>query len=496
LNNTALLSATDMSRKMATGELSSEQILDAVLEQISVCNGYVNAVVTLDESGARAQARRADEAYARGQSLGPLHGIPVTIKDSYETAGLLTTAGFPPLKKYVPDQDATPVARLKAAGAVIVGKTNLPVLAGDFQTRNPIFGRSNNPWDTARTPGGSTGGGAAAVATGMSALELGSDLGGSARLPAHYCGISSFKPSANRISLVGHITGSPVPGIRAGPSNLGFMAMPGVLTRSAADLPAAMNALAGRDARWADVPPFPLGGGPNEPMDALKGLRVAWTGGFPGVAVNADTGVAMRSAAQALQDAGCVVEECVPPGLDFAAAREGWGELTGSLMGAGLGLIPRTLFRWHIFMNGDRSDMKRGVVRGLGQSFSRFNQACRQRDETVVQIENFLQDWDIWLCPVASGPAFTHCKTGKPVVVDGQRVEYLKAAGGHTALFNFTGNPVLVLPVGFSGDGLPIGAQLVARRWGDDRLLSLAATFEDAIGTYRLPPMLASNIPI
>jgi len=258
-------------------------------------------------------------------------------------------------------------------------------------------------------------------------------------------------------------------------------------------LPAAMNALAGRDARWADVPPFSLGGGPDEPMDALKGLRVAWTGGFPGVAVSADTSVAMRNAAQALQDAGCVVEECVPPGLDFAAAREGWGELTGSLMGAGLGLIPRTLFRWHIFMNGDRSDMKRGVVRGLGQSFSRFNQACRQRDETVVQIENFLQDWDIWLCPVASGPAFTHCKTGKPVAVDGQREEYLKAAGGHTALFNFTGNPVLVLPVGFSSDGLPIGAQLVARRWGDDRLLSLAATFEDAIGMYRLPPMLSRS---
>ena len=491
MNTTALLSATELSRKMAAGELSSEQILDAVHEQIGACNSAVNAVVTLDEAGSRAQARRADEAHARGESLGPLHGIPVTIKDSFETAGLLTTAGFPPLKKYVPAQDATPVARLKAAGAVIVGKTNLPVLAGDFQTRNPIFGRCNNPWDTARTPGGSTGGGAAAVAAGMSALDLGSDLGGSARLPAHYCGISGFKPSATRISLVGHIPGSPAPGVKAGPSNLGFMATLGVLARSAADLPVAMNVLAGSDPRWADVPPLPLSEGPGESADAFKGLRVAWTGSFPGVAVSADTSTAMRNAARALQDAGCVVEECMPPGLDFAAAREGWGELTGCLMGAGLGLVPRTVFRWQIFRNGDRSDMKRGIVRGLGQSFSRFSHACRQRDETVAQLEDFLHDWDIWLCPVASGPAFSHCKTGSPVDVDGQRVEYLQAVGGHTALFNFTGNPALVLPVGLSSEGLPIGVQLVARRWGDDRLLSMAPAFEDAIGSYRPPPMAA-----
>jgi amidase len=351
---------------MAAGELSSEQILDAVLEQIYACNGDVNAVVTLDEAGSRAQARRADEAYARGESLGPLHGIPVTIKDSYETAGLLTTAGFPPLKKYVPDRDATPVARLKAAGAVIVGKTNLPVLAGDFQTRNPIFGRSNNPWDTTRTPGGSTGGGAAAVATGMSALELGSDLGGSARLPAHYCGISSFKPSATRISLVGHIPGSEAPGMMAGASTLGFMATPGVLARSAEDLPRAMNVLAGSDPQWPDVPPLPLGDGHIEPVEALRGLRVAWSEQFPGVAVGKESRAKLRQAARALQDAGCEVEECLPPGLDFAAARQAWGEITGVLMGSGLGWIPRNILRWHMLKNGDRSEMKRGVVRGMG----------------------------------------------------------------------------------------------------------------------------------
>ena len=490
MNHTALLCATEMSRKMAAGALTSEQILDSVLEQIHRHNSELNAVVTVDEAGARELARRADRAMARGERLGPLHGIPLTIKDSYETAGLLTTSGFPMLRKYVPEQDATPVARLKAAGAVIVGKTNLAMLAGDLQTFNPVFGRGNNPWDTARTPGGSTGGGAAAVAAGLSALELGSDLGGSVRLPAHYCGISGFKPSAGRISMVGHIPGNPAPGIKAIPSTLGFMATPGILARSASDLPFAMNALAGGDPQWPDIPPFSFKLVPAEHDGALRGLRIAWTGDFPGVPVSSGTRAAMRGAARALQDAGCEVEECRPPGLDFAAAREAWGEIAGSLLGAGLGTITRNLFRLRVFLNADRSEMKRGVVRGLGQSFSRFNQACRLRDECVEQIENFMRDREIWLCPVASGPAFTHRKTGRSIEIDGQHVDYLQATAGHTALFNFTGNPVLVLPIGFSSDGLPIGVQLLARRWGDDQLLSLAPALERAIGAYKPPPLV------
>jgi len=478
---------------MGAGELKAEQILDSVLDQVRAHNNELNAVVTLDETGARVQARKADAALAQGVSLGALHGIPVTIKDSFETAGLLTTSGFPKLKDYVPQQDATPVARLKAAGAVIVGKTNLAMLASDFQTNNPVFGRSNNPWNTDCTTGGSTGGGAAAVAAGMSALELGSDLGGSVRLPAHYCGISSFKPGATRISLVGHIPGSAIPGMKAGPSPLGFMAMPGILARSASDLPVAIKSLAGSDPRWADVPPMPIELGDGIGSNVPEGLRVAWTSGFPGLVASSETRAAMQSAAQSLADSGAIVEECMPQAFDFAAAREAWGEITGCLLGSGLGAIPRNLFRLHIFMNGDRSDMKHGVVRGMGLKFSRFNDACRLRDESVAQIEEFLSAWDIWLCPVASGPAFRHQKTGKHIEIDGQRAEYLQATGGHTSLFNFTGNPVLVLPVGISAAGLPIGAQLAARRWGDDRLLSLAPALEQAIGAYRPPPMVEIN---
>lgn len=490
MNETALLPASSMSRKMARGELTSEQILDAVLAQIHEHNGALNAIVTLDEEGAREAARRADRACEQGVNLGPLQGIPVTIKDSYETAGLRTTSGFPGLKDYVPEQDATPVARLRAAGAVIVGKTNLAMLASDFQTRNPLFGRSNNPWNPELTPGGSTGGGAAAVAAGMSALELGSDLGGSVRLPAHYCGIASFKPGATRVSLVGHIPGSAAPGMKAGPSPLAFMAAPGVLARSAADLPAAMAPLAGSDPRWPDVPPLPLDRPGTDSADRLHGLRVAWCGAFPGLTVSSDTRRAIETAAAGLQAAGCRVEEALPDGIDFHAARQAWGEITGTLLGAGLPFVQRSLFRLQIRLNGDRSDMKRGVVRGLGQKLARFNEACRVRDETIAAMEAFLASRDIWLCPVASGPAFPHQKTGKPIEVDGQRLSYLQAAGGHASLFNFTGNPVLVLPLGLDGDGLPLGAQVVARRWGDERLLALAPALEQAIGGYSSPPIV------
>ena len=198
-------SVRELASLIRAREVSAVEVLDAHLVQIRRHNGDLNAIVTLDEEGAKARANEADEALKKGTTWGPLHGVPVTIKDSLETAGLRTTSGFPPLADYIPTVDATVVARVRQAGAIILGKTNLPTLADDIQSDNPIFGRSNNPWNLERTPGGSTGGGAAAVAAGLSALEIGSDLGGSVRLPAHFCGLCSIMATNHRISRMGHI---------------------------------------------------------------------------------------------------------------------------------------------------------------------------------------------------------------------------------------------------------------------------------------------------
>ncbi len=218
------------------GHLSAREVVAAHLTQIAAHNPALNAVVTLDAERASERARQADDAYARGELWGPLHGVPFTLKDAHATAGLRTTTGFPPLANYVPKEDGTVAARLRAAGGILIGKTNVPVMLADFQTSNPIFGRTNNPWDTARTPGGSSGGAAAALASGMTPFEIGTDLSASIRLPAHFCGVFGLKPTERRVALTGLI-----PGL-AGPRPLRIMSSIGPMARSASSVATALRA--------------------------------------------------------------------------------------------------------------------------------------------------------------------------------------------------------------------------------------------------------------
>ncbi|MBU1748753.1 MAG: amidase, partial [Chloroflexi bacterium] len=306
-------------------EVSAVEVLEAHLAQIARHNPALNAIVTLDEGGARQRATEADAALARGETGGPLHGVPVTIKDVYETAGLRTTASFKPLAEYVPQQDATVVARLKAAGAIVLGKTNMPEMAMDVQSNSPIFGRANNPWDLARTPGGSTGGGAAAVAAGLSPLELGSDIGGSIRIPSHFCGVYGFKPTEHRVPGTGHIP--PPPGVAKTVRHMGVF---GPLARSIDDLRLCLGLIAGPDSQDWEVPPVPLGDAPPRP---LPGLRLAWTDDFGGAPVTAETRAALQALAGTLAEQGCHVERQNPTGFDFELAWETYGEILGA--GAG-----------------------------------------------------------------------------------------------------------------------------------------------------------------
>src|SRR5512134_140875 len=201
--------ATELARAIRKKQVSALEVLEAHLAQIAEYNAALNAIVTFNLEGARQRAQAADEALARDEIWGPLHGVPLTLKDVHSVAGMRTTAGFEPLSGYYPPQDGTIAARLKAAGAIIFGKTNVPVLAGDLQTHNPIFGRTNNPWNLERTPGGSSGGASAAVAAGLSAFDVGSDLAGSVRTPAHFCGLFGLKPTERRIPNTGHIPEPP-----------------------------------------------------------------------------------------------------------------------------------------------------------------------------------------------------------------------------------------------------------------------------------------------
>ena len=457
------------------------EVTDAYLAQIQRHNDALNAIVTLDAENARARAVLADEALARGEVWGPLHGVPVTIKDSLETAGLRTTAGFPPLADYVPTTDATVVARVREAGAVILGKTNLPPLAADYQCDNPIFGRTNNPWDLERTPGGSTGGGAVAVAAGMSALEIGSDLGGSLRIPAHFCGLCSLMATNHRISRVGHI-----PELPGAPRGLRFAGVMGPIARAVGDLRLTLRLLSGTDDRWWEVPPVPLG---DPPLRELQDLRIAWIDDFGDVPVTAETRAGLAELAEELGRVGATVVQSMPDDFDLNMALETFGELMSAETGSAMS-PEAELARVKAFGIGPDSEdpLDRAFFRGVNASMRQVTAARMRRDALITAMEQFLQEWDVLLCPVTPTPAHPHCDIGSPIDVDGCAVPYFTASGAYTTPFNLTGQPVVVIPLMQSSEGLPIGLQVVGRRWGEMALLQIAERLETLIGTCKHPP--------
>ena len=451
----AIFSTTaDLAGVIRARHLSAREVLDAHLTQIASHNPALNAVVTIDAERASERARQADDALTRGEIWGPLHGVPFTLKDAHATAGLRTTTGFPPLAHYVPQEDGTVAARLSAAGGILMGKTNVPVMLADFQTSNPIFGRTNNPWDTARTPGGSSGGAAAALASGMTPFEIGTDLSASIRLPAHFCGVFGLKPTERRVPLTGLIPGLP------GPRPLRIMSSIGPMARSVEDLALLYAIIAGPDGRDTEVPPVAV---EESARTDLRDVRIAFAPGFPSIPVAAEIRAAVSQLAEELSPLCHAVDEAALPPLDFNQELASAGALVGMTIGAvqpGGPEPPATL--------------------------TQYLEALDRRDQSIVAWERFFDRWDVLLCPPAPVTAFPHCEPGTPLRVDGQEVAYwtVSACG---APFNYTGHPAIVLPFTQDRDGLPIGIQLVGKRWGESRLLAVAAALAEVTGPFQRP---------
>ena len=483
MDDLVFLSASRLAKAILEREVSAWEVVEAHLEQISRHNAKLKAVVTLDEEGARERAKQADGALARGEVWGPLHGVPVTIKDSFETAGLRTTSSYPPLSRYVPKQDAPVVARLRLAGAIILGKTNMPALGGDYQSNSPLFGRARNPWDLSRTPGGSTGGGAAAVAAGLSPLELGSDIGGSIRVPAHFCGIFGLKPTDHRVPGAGHI-----PPLPWKPKTRRHLISFGPLARSVEDLRLCLSVIAGPGERdWESPVPLDV---PQERQ--LRDRRFAWADGFGGVPATAETKSAIERLAGELARLGCRVERRDPPGFNFVEAWSTCSEISATERHC----TGSPLLRALLLLGGAplalMSPIGRGFFRGLRLSARLYLRALERRDRLISRMEDYLAEWDAWICPVASVPAFKHrspFRLNRAVSVDGRRLPYEMAASAYCTVFNLTGNPVVTIPVARSRDGLPIGVQLVGPRWRDMELLAVdEQVAAEVTGPFQRPP--------
>jgi len=476
----AHLSAVELAAALRARRLSARELLELYLARIARHNPALNAVCTLDEARARRRAQEADNALERGELWGPLHGVPMTIKDALETAGVRTTGGHPPLKDYVPERDAPAVARLRAAGAILLGKTNVPPLSADYRADNPIFGRTNNPWNLERTPGGSTGGGAAAVAAGLSAFDVGSDLAGSVRTPAHFCGLFGLKPTERRIPNTGHIP--EVPGL---PRAVRHMNTLGPLARSVEDLALIARTICGPDdAEW-DVPPVPWTEAPDRPLAAH---RFAWSANFGGIPVTRDTSEAIRQLAGGLANSGCAVEERNPEGFSFDAAWETWGEIAIAERAATGGDRARERVAALNATLGDAWAVARGSAKGARASIGDYMAALTRRDALISALERFFERYDAFICPVTVSPAIGHVPFGTPIDVDEHKVPYFIAGTAYTCVFNLTGHPSVVLPLTRSRDGLPIGVQVVGKRWGEPALLALAQKVALITGPFTPPP--------
>lgn len=482
MNSSVYLTAREMASAIRSREISSVELVDHLLQRIKKINQDLNAIITIDEESIRKRAEEADKAIGAGINWGSLHGVPITIKDVFETENLRTTSSSHLLLDNIPKKDATVVARLKQAGAIILGKTNMPELAMDAQSISPIFGQANNPWNLLHTTGGSTGGGAAAVAAGLSPIEIGSDIGGSIRFPAHCCGVFGLKPTEHLVSMAGHIP--PLPGTV---QTIRHFNTSGPLARSVGDLRLVLDVIAGPDERDLRVPPVKL---EHSNQKYPRQHRIAWFGEVGGVPITHETKAALQTLAEKLEAQNWIVEEIAPAGFDFEIAWKTFGEILGTETAVNLPLHKRLSRVWSPirFRNSPtwRSE-------GICWSADKYLKAIERRDQLLHYLETFLSQFDAWLIPVASSPAFKHqrpviLREGIPIDVDKKKIPYWVAISSFTTPFNLTGNPVVVIPVAISSDGLPIGIQVVGKKWEDNRLLSICEEIVQVSGPFIPPP--------
>ena len=455
-------SLTEMARAIREREVSSTELVESHLARIAEVNPSINAVVQLCADRALAEAEHADAAIAHGDDLAPLHGAPITLKDSHDTAGVVTTGGTLGRKDFVPEVDSTVAARLRSAGAILLGKTNTPELTMSGETDNLVYGQSRNPFNPERTPGGSSGGAAAIVCAGGSPLDMGSDTGGSIRLPSHFSGICGIKPTAGRVPRTGHIVAWGVGAIESW-TTIGPMA------RYVEDLALTLPIISGPDGVDPYIHPVPL----RDPADVNLGeLRVAWYTEADGyLAPDDDVRTTVSAAAAALGERVASIVPDTPPIHDHA---ELWRMVDRA---DGAAWFHRAVER--LGTTEVSPLVQQSFAAAQESSSDEFTQALERQDRYRSEMLQFMQGYDAVLAPVAGRPAPEHGATYSPEL---RNMFY-------TGPYNIAGWPGTVVRCGTSQDGLPIGVQILAAPWREDITLAIASALEADLGGYQQPPI-------
>ena len=471
MSEICFLDAVDLAARLRRREISAVEVMDAHLAQIERVNPAINAMVTLLPEGARATAATADAALARGDEVGPLHGLPIAHKDTTPTRGIRTTFGSPIYRDFVPEQSALIIERLQGAGAIPLGKTNVPEFGAGSNSFNPIFGQTNNPYDRTKTAGGSSGGAAAALACGMHPIADGSDLGGSLRNPGNFNNVVGFRPSLGRV---------PSWPSAAPWTSLGVH---GPLARTVRDIALLMTVVAGPDLRS----PTAIAESPAQFAAPLArdfhGVRVAWSPDFGGLPVDPRVTATLERQRQVFADLGCIIETATP---DLAGADEVF-----------------QVFRAHSFAHSygalladHRHEMKQTVIWNIEQgqrlTGADISQAEQRRSEIFEGVRQFFATYDYLLAPVNQVPPFDH-SIEYPMAINGQPLEtyidWMKSCSRITV----TGHPAISVPAGFTDDGLPVGLQIIGRHQADFAVLQLAYAFEQATRFHRVRPAVLES---
>lgn len=471
--------------ELRSGRIGAGELLEATLARIARVNPTLNAVVAVDADAARRDALESERRYGAGAPRA-LEGLPITIKDAYDTEGLVSTAGVPANRQRVPERDAAAVARLRAAGAVIVGKTNVPPYSGDFQTANAVYGRTANPYDIARSPGGSSGGAAAAVASGMASFELGSDLGGSIRWPAHACGLFGLKTTWGLASTRGHVPPPP------GATYESELSVAGPLARSAADLDLVLGVIAG--------PVDPAGVPPRIAAPrhlAPKGLRVALWSHDPLVPTQRAVSEGVERAAAALSAEGAIVDDAARPDMPLAQVFENFALMNHALLAAGLPAHVRD----RIAAMGD--DLPQGdtshralQARGARVDVTTWRAIQDTRQALRRALADFFTRHDVILMPPAPTVAIPHDAGAdlhaRRLDIDGEPRPYFDFLVW-SALASFGQTPAAVAPAGLTALGLPTGVQILCAEGADRSAIAIAGMIERLLGGFTAPPSLAND---
>ena len=474
-------SAVELASEIKAKRIGCRELLELYLTRVERYNPQLNAIIATDIEGAHQRADAADAALAKGESWGPLHGVPMTVKESYDIVGLPTTWGAPEFKDFKPERNAIAVDRFLRAGAVIFGKTNVPYMLGDFQSYNVIYGTTNNPWDLTRTPGGSSGGSAAALAAGLSALELGSDIGASIRNPAHYCGVLGHKPSWGIVPLRGHSA--------AGGLAMTDISVAGPLARTAEDLALALSVVAGPDeldaAGWRLLLAKPA-------KTKLADYRVAVMLSDPNSAVESEYSQRLAEVGRHLGKLGAKVSFEARPAIDTIKAHALYIRL---LRAVTMSRIPPAVFaEWQAraaALAPEDDSYKARVARAATILHRDWLAAHEERTKLRWAWHAFFRDWDVLLTPAAAGAAWPHDQAGdrldRVIAVNGKMEntnDQLFWAGISGVVFL----PSTVTPIGLTQAGLPLGVQIIADHLQDLTSIDFARLLTREIGGFVPPP--------